>query len=424
MKLKKEIPVYNIGDTVTILDDLSLRTLKVNGDSIGDASVNNVMKLRQGSKHIIDHIGTFGYYTISDCLYNWTANMFKESYEFEEELITEPYVGMYLYHRYNLTGSDYLFRIYELEDDRFKTSYVDGVRSYEGLQIDLTFNEKPDRQNMTSSNNKSIKNGITYFGMDLYIPTNEELYAKWGVTNKTNCTEESLIEGTLPIPNLFEYSKYPIVKLTGIRTNGNSYSGYVFKLKDGMYVSYNGIKYENIKLSAVFSNKTINSKDTKELILNWGKAKIKSFEESVALFGHKTRKKLMFEASNNKPSKIFKIKNITFNCEKDGKYYHVVEVNDGSLNLKFLLNDVEFILPNVNNYVLPKDRTIILKSECKVIKDKLLPVSRGTAVKVLKMYNRHTPLKGASTYDKNTICVVSNGTNKTFECKVKQLKKI
>ena len=111
---------------------------------------------------------------------------------------------------------------------------------------------------------------------------------------------------------------------------------------------------------------------------------------------------------------------------RSAKEFAFIELNDGTLNLKFLLDDINLVLPTINDYVAPKDRTIKANDECKLVNNKITPVQKGSTVKVLKMFNRHqvhNPRLGV--YDKNTVALVLDKTsNKQFECKIKQLKKI
>jgi hypothetical protein len=425
MKLKETIPIYNVGDTVTIIDDL--RNRKIN-DVNNDAGVGEQMLLYQSIKTTISRKLGDNRYELSNFNWSWSYNMFKESYDFEEEII-EPYIGMYLYHNYHDEGENekIIMKVIDIVHTTLRCKYMfkqmlSAITIPENLEIHgITFDQTIEYSKHNEKN---------FFTASLYVPTNEKLIKDWGVSNKTPFKQELLTDGMLPIPDLFNYSKYPIRKVNGILNTGNSYNNYVFEINKTLFVSYDNFKTKSIKYDDIFSNRLITNKDYKELIITWGKAKIKSFDKSSSLFGHKTRKKAMFEAvntnsvTNKKYPVYFQITNVIFNYEKEGKYYHVVEVYDGTLNLKFLLSDIELILPNVNNYIQPKDRVIKSGVECKVTKDKLLPVSKGSKVKVVKMFNRHIPLKGMSHYDKNTVCLVVDNNNKQFECKVKQLKKI
>lgn len=232
----------------------------------------------------------------------------------------------------------------------------------------------------------------------------------------------------LKIPNLFVYSKYPI-KYCRFTTNTDHVSDFVFILPNNLLIGYvrDVNKYISFKPELVFHTRALDTNDIIKIVKNTGKVKIKSCEESIKVFGHKSRKRLMFETCKSNPKQTFIINNVIFNYEKEDKCYHVVEVFDGTLNLKFLLDDLELVLPNVNNYNLPKDRTIKVGDKCRVkIINKFTPTTKNAEVNVVKMYNRHKPYKAwlNGSYDENTIVDVVDSKNNKFECKIKQLKRI
>lgn len=430
MKLKENIPIYNDGDQVTILDKLEDRLIPEDFRDAGYDEGN--MSTLQGRVITIRGGQGGGYYFSRDTSWTLSANMFKESYDdITTPEVNELYEGMYLYHEGHLMNSSrpILLQIDKINKDRIKCYYIfRNDAPAEQYELALKLSSCRHIYNIDVIKLK-FKDGRNHISSEVFIPSNEELMEEWKVTNKV--AEVVLKEGHLMIPDLFSYSKYPIRKITYYSSGRSTTKDYYFEIKPDLLVSYNNDKYKSVKPGAILERKLVNKTNYKELIVQWGKVKIKSFEESSALFGHKTRKKAMFDAvlgiapkSGKSISKVYKVSNVIFNYEKEGKFYHVLEVNDGTLNLKFLLSDLELILPNVNNYVLPKDRVIKKGDTCKIVKDKLLPFKRNEKVKVLSMFNRHTPQKGVHVFDKDSVCIVVGSNNKEFECKVKQLKRI
>lgn len=417
---------YKLGDIVTIIDNLETRYRNTNYLDAGHGG--SQMALHQGRKAtIVGYAGINSEYFVLDIderHWSWSSNMFKESYEFEEPS-NGPYVGMYLYHTDFLPGNrhraELLFQIVNITEKEILTKYVD-KNNVERYSLDLS-NLSSCRTVLSYSDTINIitRFGTNYLTSSLIIPTNEDLMKNWGVTNVITEEKVELKENMLAIPNILEYSKIPIV-FGAFRSDKGYYTGNYFHINDNLCISYEKsklIKHTNI--SGRWGSK-ISEGSYKKLIMNWGKAYIKNYEASSALFGHKTRKHNMFQESRDK-KQTFVINNVIFNYEKEGKYYHVLEINDNTGNLKMLLEDIKLILPDLNNYNIPKDRTIKKNSECKIVKDTLLPIKKGNKVKVLEVFNRHKPFKGK--YDGNSYAkVIDTKTNKQFECKLKQLKVI
>ena len=112
--------------------------------------------------------------------------------------------------------------------------------------------------------------------------------------------------------------------------------------------------------------------------------KVKSFEESAYLFGFKPTKVEMMELSkdtmdNTKPEypkkiegRLFNISNVlpNFECKKDGVKRDIVEIEYKDRNLKFLIEDLEFVYPDieglVQGYNEPKDRKIKVGKTIKI----------------------------------------------------------
>lgn len=442
---------YETGDIVTIIPDLREQEQVniINGGRRLRAGIEMNMFHLQGRRVLIIGSTRTDRYTIDQGTRSvYSADMFLESYvqdDQEEELPLLSdliYEGMYLFSvtSHELGLRQELFKIRTIGESTITGHYIiredkerrgsDSIKTLtEWTTSNSTWlrNSRPFRT--TTAIRRSI-NGKIFISGDLYIPDNDVLMERFGVSNKLLDVETKKEEGHLDLPNIFEGYKYPVVNIA--YTNNNSYGiykDYGFKISDKLLITYDGKTKTSKKIDNILGQTNVvkNEKLLKELILNWSKANIKSYEKSVELFGHKTRKKAMFEATDDKDKKkSYKITNVKFNYSKEGSFYHVVELNDGTLNLKFLLDDITLILPTINDYVAPKDRTIKVQDECKLVNNKITPIQKGSTVKVLKMFNRHqvhNPKLGK--YDKNTVAlVVDKSSNKQFECKIKQLKKI
>jgi len=445
---------YNIGDFVTILPNLVLQENlnRLNGGTRLRAGIgNNRMLDVQGMIVRIRGILENGTYTIDRDLENlYSTDMFLESYieseETDETNITNIiYNGMYLFStQSDSSGTNQeLFKVQtspeDIQEGIIRGHYIlRGDKDRRSSDISITIDMFVDNPLTWMRYGRIFRATFLvrmiedrqYISSTLYIPDNDILMERFGVTNRVIETKTKKIEGHLDLPNIFEGYKYPVVMLS--YTNDGYYGiqkEYGFKISDKILVTYDGKTKVSKKINNILGTSKVanNEKHLKEIILNWSKATVKSYEKSVELFGHKTRKKAMFDAIDDKgKKKVFKITSVKFNYDKEGTFYHIVELNDGTLNLKFLLDDINLVLPTINNYVAPKDRTIKAQDECKLVNNKITPVQKGSTVKVVKLFNRHqvhNPRLGV--YDKNTIAlVVDKNSNKQFECKIKQLKKI
>ena len=430
MKLKEKIPVYRLGSLVTIIDDLESRFVS---DTTTDAGLDDTMKRYQGSKVQITNIRGVHYtVNIDGSQWSWSYNMFKESYEDMNETPTFE-VGTYLYHQSYVPGFSnvILLQITDITEREVKCKFIYETDKEAKKHLLEKGNIFAYSNSKVYNDDKEVRYIDTqyYVSRSLFIPSNEELYKTWGVTNKTEENSQPLKEGMLVIPNIFEKSKYPVNRLriedpTSKRRFLSVRSGYYFEIRKDLIVGFNGTKLYSLRNQTIVSRYSLKDKDYKEILVNWGKVRVKSYETSSELFAHKTRKKAMFEASDSKDKSTYKISNVIFNFEKEGKYYHVLEINDGTLNLKFSIDDLDIILPNCDNYNPPKDRNKLMGDQCKIVNDKLLPLRRGSVVKITKIFNRHTPVSTKSPYDKNSIAVVIDSNHKQFECKLKQLKKV
>lgn len=449
--------LYAVGNLVRILSNLreqeQINVANGHGSmraGIGGPSMLNL----QGSLARITIVHDNSTYTIDQDTRNvYSADMFTSSYTFDEILSDQDapvlsdliYQGMYLFSRNNDESGirQELFKV-QITPRSVREGSVDGIyirlsdkhqRAIDdGLEIGQWVNNELTwmlyGHNFRYSSSLRMVGDRQFVTADLYIPNNDILMERFGVTNRITETETKKLEGHLDLPNIFEGYKYPVVQV--VFTENGSYGihkEYGFKISNKILVTYDGKSKITKKIDNILGETTVikNEKLLKEIILKWGKATVKSYEKSVELFGHKTRKKAMFEAIDDKgKQKVFKINSIKFNYDKEGTFHHVIELNDGTLNLKFLLDDINLVLPTINDYVAPKDRTIKANDECKLVNNKITPVQKGSTVKVLKMFNRHqvhNPRLGV--YDKNTVALVLDKTsNKQFECKIKQLKKI
>lgn len=451
---------YPVGNLVRIIPNLreqeEINLRRGNGRLSAGLGGDSMLNLQNSLARITRILNNNRYEIDRDIRNVYSADMFTTSYTFDEDesdVTTEDrpflsdliYDGMYLFSNRNdeagarqelfkvqitprSTRENTIEGIYIRYNDKFSRAVDESQLMSQWVTNDITW-MRYGRQFRYASLIRMF-DGKQFVGTDLYIPNNEVLMERFGVTNRITETETKKLEGHLDLPNIFEGYKYPVVQ---VAFTENGYYGvhkeYGFKISNKILVTYDGKSKITKKIDNILgeSNVIKNEKLLKDLILKWGKATVKSYGKSVELFGHKTRKKAMFEATDDKgKQKVFKITSVKFNYDKEGNFHHVIELNDGTLNLKFLLDDINLVLPTINDYVAPKDRTIKANDECKLVNNKITPVQKGSTVKVLKMFNRHqvhNPRLGV--YDKNTVALVLDKTsNKQFECKIKQLKKI
>jgi hypothetical protein len=179
-------------------------------------------------------------------------------------------------------------------------------------------------------------------------------------------------------------------------------------------LSYNGV-IKTINISKVRSDYKLLPSDIIAIAAMYLKVKIKSCENSIKLWGHGKIKSKMFKESIDN-NQLYTINKILFNYDKNGKVVHAVEVYNKDLNknFKFELSDLEFTKFNYNSYNPPKDKHIIKNCNARIIKDKLLPVSKNTIVKVLEL----------NKVNKNVTKVIVQADNKKFKCNIKNLKRV
>lgn len=462
--LLNPLPEYHVGQIVIITDTSNLRL----GRDFHGLTVTDTMVRKAGNPARIMTVrpsvrGNIMLYTlqflgdISPESHSWSASCFVQSYstenlvaQIDEELnkqsknkemkedfsIDDLKEGMYIFHDSYCSGNNrhILAMIAKIDGDRLHLRYIhkSNIRDYQ-MQHNLnSIDEEEIIKILHSGYSSSLtytasfykRGNIQFIADDIFIPNDEELKLLFNLSNE-KFFKEDLKEGMLPTPDLFKESKFKLKKVDILTKTERLKDAFAFHIKNNIYVQNVSFgKYKTIKSDKTTKAITITKKDYKDILVKFSAVKITNFEDSAMIFGHKTRKEAMFKSlkADGKSKNIFKIHNVIFNYEKKGKFYHVLEINDGTLNLKFILSDLKLLLPNVNNYVLPKEREIKTETFCKVTRDKLLPVKKGEKVKVVKMFNRHVPVKG--TYDKNTICIVVDNNNKQFECKAHQLKRV
>lgn len=115
-----------------------------------------------------------------------------------------------------------------------------------------------------------------------------------------------------------------------------------YKIKNGKYI----VNYQNYDSFTYIIN-------------NFLKFKIKDYQLSSNIFGYKKTKKEMFESN-----KQYEIENFyeDFTCKKDNVVRNIVEIFNGEKVLKFVLDDIEIIYPDIDKLLKgfqpKKDRTI------------------------------------------------------------------
>jgi len=153
------------------------------------------------------------------------------------------------------------------------------------------------------------------------------------------------------------------------------------------------------------------------------RVKIVGYKESGEVFGYKKTKEGVV-------GNIYSFVEIEkgFQCKKDGITRDTIIVDLGKSNFRFVLSDVEFVLPTVNRVQLKKDKSIRIGSICKVIRNKGLTVPVGNKVTIIDLKN--TPQGNSSKklfrdsknrrLDLATVQDIESG--KTFRTYLKNLK--
>jgi hypothetical protein len=93
------------------------------------------------------------------------------------------------------------------------------------------------------------------------------------------------------------------------------------------------------------------------------RVKIKDFKESSDIFGYRKTKESVV-------GNIFSYVAIEkgYTCKKDGKVRDTIVVDLGKSDFRFVLSDVEFVLPQVNRVQLKKNKTISTASFCTIFR--------------------------------------------------------
>lgn len=381
--------------------------------------------------------------------FTWTEDMFLEYQMIDEEILPEE-TG-------KLTKSIYSDFVKEMTKDEYKVGTYCYYLAKKGRLYKIT-SVTSDGEYMnvinTDESYSRFEGQYTVRKRDIVIPEDAELLTKFGVTNGTL--------KNIDIPQFFKDSKYPIAWASfeehfkpkdGRKIPSKKRAQYVYIVKkpdhygekasliaiiDGKCRLFTDI-YANLSYDI---NPSLNISDK---LANLCKARIIKIDDSVELFGNKAKKaEMLEEATINK--KLYPIAGLMlgYDPKKTGEGINIVELDSGTIKLKFKLSDIEVILPNLNGINLPKDRTIRKGAICKIIRDKQLPITKNQQVEVLEIMTKTTtnragngislgpdgrsyPIKltKGEKYDKNTIVRVATADNKqVFKCRIKNLKKL
>ncbi len=147
------------------------------------------------------------------------------------------------------------------------------------------------------------------------------------------------------------------------------------------------IKHDNSKTFKVINFKDYNGQfkplNSIETISALCFVKIKSCELSTKVFGYGNVKKTMMDSGENQV-----ITSIlpSFKCKKDDIERDIVEVSVNGRNIKFCIEDLEFILPDTDlllkGYTPPKDRTINKGSEVRLVDNRKIGLPKDTKLVV------------------------------------------
>lgn len=155
------------------------------------------------------------------------------------------------------------------------------------------------------------------------------------------------------------------------------------------------------------------------------KFKVISAEKSIELFSYKPTKEKMIGTYVT----VTSIKQHL--CIKDGIERRIAEVNCPELgkNIKFVAEDIEVILPNLNAYLPKKDRTIKKGAILKCIDNRRSFLVRGNTYEYIqghsKLVNKSSISKYAKGFGKNDCIIVKETqTGKIYISKVKRFKVI
>ncbi len=202
---------------------------------------------------------------------------------------------------------------------------------------------------------------------------------------------------------------------------------YGFKFYDQYALVLDGNSFKKIKVYSWTAQLS-----PEECVKQFAKVKIKDYTKSAEIFGYKPSKKEMFESNN-----LFKVNSIMFDYEskKTNSKLDVVELDNGTKSLKFILDELEFIFAEPKGFNVPSKINItkIRKTEVKgktvrIVKDKGLPVKKNDRAVLVDMWNTHQPLTGSRynkhevSWDKDTKVRIKLNDDKTIICKLKNIK--
>lgn len=168
-----------------------------------------------------------------------------------------------------------------------------------------------------------------------------------------------------------------------------------------------------------------------EVISNLCKAKIKSVSESARLFSNKNKKSKMLVESQN-DNKKFTIRSILANyiAKKTDELVNIAEIDTGEISLKFKLDDIELVIPDLRGYNSPKNRDIEKDCVCTIVNNRHLKLQKGAKVKVMEIKNvsfgkvdRYS-IVSSKKYHKNSVVSALTEDNKQIICRIKNLRRI
>ena len=182
--------------------------------------------------------------------------------------------------------------------------------------------------------------------------------------------------------------------------------------------------YKHVVLPKDFKYPSFGNTKTIDIVKDIVYVKIKSNTESVKLFGLRKVKNSMLESG-----KLFEIANLLerHKCKIDGEVRDIIEVvslEDNKRNIKFVIDDLEFIYPPVNDpikgYTPKKDRRISIGKLVRVVKKNKqgIPVkSTGVVIHKSRVANNE--------YGNAEYCHIKSSINdKIYNIKTNKLKVI
>lgn len=241
-------------------------------------------------------------------------------------------------------------------------------------------------------------------------------YILYAINDKKNKNLSLKVDVPYPLVEVFinENNSLVLQKYYGFLLNHKEYSAnkkpIIYYKKDDKYILAK--EYINIKLIDInnISQSTLNG-----VLNSCFKATILNVDKSIELFQNKRKKLSMFEESKN--GKLFTIRGYIkdYKCKVNNQVHNIVELEHGNIALKFVDFELGLIPDNLKGITPPKDRTIEKGVECKVIRNKNLPLSLGSKVKVVKVNK-------LGKFVKNVVVTSDNKDN--LICSIKNLKRI